>query len=280
MLAFTALAATAWASLQVTVPPDAVRNVPLNFSASGTAPPAGPDDGTLTSDTLEVLGRPASLGPCAAEESDDPVSRGYAGFTGPTVTDPETQSPEPPTVPDGSPFSFAWTETLDASDPAGAYYMCGWLESASGAVDRVQVPFTVRVPRLTVKPVAARNARVGRRSVFTVRGTAEAPAQLDAELLAPFGYSCNASESRCARHRIRRCTAHPYDDPIPNPSNEYFYEVISRKLSAGNFNFKRRMLAQQAGHWLFCAWIEERGDSGDGLLVGPKSAKFTVRPRR
>lgn len=273
-------AATAGAdgSLQLTVPSVAVRDVPTHFSASGV-PPSSPSPGS-DSYFLMVGARLASLGPCAAEESDDPISEGYAGFDGPTTIDPETQSPEPPSLAPGVPFSIPWDSTLDSPEQLGAYLACGWIEGTSGAVARASVPFQVRAPVMTLSAITPRRARVGRRDTFVVRGSSESPALVDAELLPPYAYSCDATDSHCVRRAIRGCTAKPGVDPVPNPSDQDYYDVLSHKVGVGaHFDYRLRLLARQPGRWRLCAWVQEHGIEGDGVLVGPKSSMVTVQPR-
>lgn len=268
-------AASAEANLQLSVvTPDPVRDLPVQFTASGTTPPDHPS-------LIEIFGRPASYGPCAARESDDPGSGpGFPEFDGPTEIDPETQSPDVPTRDPNTPFSFAWSSSIDATMATGPYLLCGWVENGDTS-QLASVPFNVRAPNFTLAAVAPHGARVGRRNTFVVRGTAEAPAKIDAELLPPYAYSCNGDDSRCVRRTVRGCTAQPEQDPVPNPNEQYWYPVLSRTVKAGaSFSFRSRLLARQAGRWHFCAWLQ---DGGTGQNLGPiigRTATFTVAPRR
>jgi hypothetical protein len=274
LLGALALTGSAQASIQLAVPRDVVRDLPMHFTASGVTPPADPSNGVFNTFMLDVLGRPASLGPCTSDEREDPAAADDEYFSGPTVN--TATGPEPPELAASAPFSVSWTETLDPREPVGSYYMCGWLETVSGAANRVQVPITVRAPHFTLRLTAPRHPRVGRRDLFIVRGTAEAPAHIDAELVASVGYSC---ANRCVRHVIRRCPADPGAEPFPDADPGYYPTILSRNVPAGShFTFRRRLLATRAGRWHFCAWVREKGANSDGLPVG-HGVNFTVRRR-
>jgi hypothetical protein len=264
-------------SLQLSVSPDPVRNLPVHFSMSGTTG-SNVVQGYPGNYSLLALARPASLGPCAAEEFQDPGSQTPKGdFLG---------APSPTNLSPNSPFYYSWTDHVDYTAPVGSYLFCAWMQDNQAypqTVGTAQLAFSLRAPHFTLAVTTPARAMVGRRGVFGVRGQAEAPGWVDAELLPPYVVACNNSGASCHKQYIQKCTARPFQDPAANPGSTGYYALFSRRVSAARtFTFTRKLLALQPGAWRLCAWLQDGGDGsssngGEGPIALAQSRTFNVR---
>jgi hypothetical protein len=123
---------------------------------------------------LQVLVRPANLGPCGADWYLDPSETN--GNDGDSVIGGQMTE-----ITGGVSFAYSSTtpgnargrESDTLTSPLGPYLVCGWLDDAQSLVPvaTAVASFSLRAPRFTMNVSAPRRARLRHRGTFSVHGT-------------------------------------------------------------------------------------------------------------
>jgi hypothetical protein len=277
-------------SLTLSVSSGQVAGLPVTYTVTGMSP--GPDAAGLGFYELQVLIRPASLGPCGSNWYLDPSEQN--GNNGESVIGGQATQL-------GASQSFVYSSRIPGNShgrgldtltsPLRPYLVCGWIDDQSGvdgALATAVASFSLRAPRFTVKLSPPSRPRLHGKGTFSVHGTSEIPAHVTVYVLpACFQLRGTPAGIRCAARPLRSCK------PTPEVESNYIGEnndvgiqavsLISREIPRGGFNLNRTVTF--GGGWIpathmVCAWIgitNTEGDSDtDVYLV--KSA--TVNPRR
>ena len=275
-------------SLTLSVSSDQVAGLPVTYKATGTTP--GLDAAGLGYYELQVLIRPASLGPCGSDEDLDPSEQngndGDSVIGGQATLLAANQSfAYSPTIPGN--LHGRGIDTL--TSPLGPYLVCGWIDDqeALGAVVTAIASFSLRAPRFTMKLSPPSHPRLGHKGTFSLDGTAEAPAHVTVEALpACFRLRRTAAGIRCAGRPLSSCKATPEAESNYIEHNNdvgiQAVSLISREIPRGSFTLKRTVTFGRgwiAAAHMVCAWLGTTNSDGDSDSDVYLAKSATVSPR-
>jgi hypothetical protein len=270
-------ASLAASSVSLSVGPDPVVGLPVQYTASATA--AAPDDAGYQ---LWVFVRPANLGPCGATHYDDPAFSTQYLYQSQEM---DLQA--------GQSLSQTWTWEAfygqgdvgidTTSAPVGPMLVCGWLEDESqldASAATASLSFTLSAPHDTMQVSTPNHPRLRSKGTFAVHGTSEAPGHVTLEVLpACFTLRKTRAGLRCAAHPIRGCQATPEAETTYLEEHSDLgieaVQLLSSEVPPGAFNLKRAVTFGSGwipGAHTVCAWIGPTGNDRYGTSDPEKDA--------